>query len=257
MRAMFNSFSLEKLFAGTSGLVLPVRNKSEYPEDFRDKSRLTYYSSLFNSIEINSTFKKLPMPSTVEKWAASVNDDFRFSFKLSHTITHQKQLAFASEDLAKYFKVINHAGEKKGALLIQFPAALTAAAAPQLMRLLDNIYQNNLAPPWDVAIEFRHSSWYSKEIQDTIDSYGASFVLHDMHFADVPFHLVSRNFVYLRFHGTEKGYRGSYADEYLLSTSRQIIHWLKEGKKVYVYFNNTLGGAANNLITLKRMIGLA
>ncbi|HEY8955872.1 DUF72 domain-containing protein, partial [Chitinophaga sp.] len=45
--------------SGTSGLVLPVPNKQSFPPAFRDKSRLTYYASLFNSIEINSSFYKV------------------------------------------------------------------------------------------------------------------------------------------------------------------------------------------------------
>ena len=62
----------KNIFSGTSGLVVPERNKSFFPPAFRDKSRLTYYASLFNSIEINSSFKKPPLPRTVMKWAADV-----------------------------------------------------------------------------------------------------------------------------------------------------------------------------------------
>jgi uncharacterized protein YecE (DUF72 family) len=56
--------------------------------------------------------------------------------------------------------------------------------------------------------------------------------------------------VYIRFHGTEKGYRGTYTDETLREYAERIKDWNADGKVVYVYFYNTLGEAANNLATL-------
>lgn len=51
---------------GTSGIVVSG-NKLSFPAAFQYKSRLDYYSSLFNTLEINSTFYKVPMQSTFEK----------------------------------------------------------------------------------------------------------------------------------------------------------------------------------------------
>src|SRR5205085_9612088 len=64
-------------FAGLSGLVLD-RPKYLFPEPYQNVSRLTYYSTIFNSIEINSSFYKIPLPSTMQKWSDSVNDNFIF-----------------------------------------------------------------------------------------------------------------------------------------------------------------------------------
>lgn len=81
----------QDFYTGTSGLSLPFP-KHSFPPEFQDKSRLTFYASLFNSIEINSSFYKLPMASTVKKWAESVPDNFLFTFKLWREITHNKGL---------------------------------------------------------------------------------------------------------------------------------------------------------------------
>src|SRR5262249_30420523 len=51
-------------YLGTSGLVLPVPNKQHFPEEFKAGTRLSYYASLFNSIEVNSSFYKVPRPAT-------------------------------------------------------------------------------------------------------------------------------------------------------------------------------------------------
>src|SRR2546423_6921762 len=70
-----NKTKLE-FYSGTSGLVLPFSKRS-FPAEFKDKSRLHYYASLFNSIEINSSFYKMPMASTIKRWGESVPDGFR------------------------------------------------------------------------------------------------------------------------------------------------------------------------------------
>src|ERR1700742_2047581 len=103
-----------KFYTGTSGLALPVPNKQFYPEAFKGKSRLSYYASLFNSIEINSSFYKTPIASTVRRWVQEVPEDFRFTFKLSKAVTHNKPMAFDDAVLEKFMEAIDEAGAKKG-----------------------------------------------------------------------------------------------------------------------------------------------
>src|SRR5438045_1404405 len=104
--------SINKLFySGASGLYLPVP-KAQYPPAFQGKSRLEYYSSLFNSIEINSIFYKLPRHSTVVNWANSVPDNFRFTFKVSKTITHVKNLDFVVKDVDDFINTVENSGDK-------------------------------------------------------------------------------------------------------------------------------------------------
>ena len=110
-------------YSGISGLQHPIP-KYLNPPVFENASRLTYYSSLFNSIEINSSFYKIPQGATVTKWAGSVSENFIFTFKLRKEITHSKELNFNGEDVSAFFKSINCIGEKKGCLLIQFPPGL-------------------------------------------------------------------------------------------------------------------------------------
>jgi uncharacterized protein YecE (DUF72 family) len=69
-----------------------------------------------------------------------------------------------------------------------------------------------------------------------------------------PFELTSDQFVYLRFHGPEGGYRGSYSDQFLQEYASYVREWIDEGRTVYVYFNNTMGNAVQNLITLNDMV---
>jgi uncharacterized protein YecE (DUF72 family) len=244
----------DKIYSGTSGLVLAEHNKRSFPSAFQDKSRLTYYASLFNSIEINSSFKKVPQARTVEKWAANVPSDFRFTFKCWNRITHNKELQFNPEDIDDFLEVITHIGNKKGCLLVQFPGKLTLAYRGQLEKLVSVIRQRNRRDEWKVAFEFRNSSWYQDDVFDLLHVNNMSLVLHDLPPSAPVINDVKAPFVYIRFHGTEKGYRGSYPDDFLFEYAERINAWKEHGKEVYVYFNNTLGDAAKNLITLNRFV---
>ncbi len=243
----------DNFYAGTSNVVVPVPNKQAYPETFKDKSRLTYYSSLFNSVEINSTFYKLPLIRTIERWVNETEGNFRFTFKLWQGITHTKGNPFLVEDLERFLHVINHAKHKKGALLIQFPPSVSFN--PTLLnRLLIEIKLLVSDNIWSVAIEFRHKSWYTDITYELLDQYQAAMVWHDLPASATPMQASNADFVYLRFHGPEGGYRGSYTDDFLSEYATYIIDWLADGKTVYAYFNNTMGAAVKNLMTLNKFL---
>jgi uncharacterized protein YecE (DUF72 family) len=243
-----------KLYSGTSGLVLPVPNKAAFPPEFQDKSRLTFYASLFNSIEINSSFYKIPMAKTVANWAESVPEDFKFTFKLWREITHLKALDFKAEDVNRFMQTIASAGTKKGSLLVQFPPSLTNSSITQLEKLLSVIRQADAQQEWKLAVEFRNRSWYNETVYRLLDQYSAGLVLQDMPASATPFLENELDFVYLRFHGPGGNYKDGYDDDFLSEYAQYIKTWQEEGKSVFVYFNNTAGDAVQNLITLNQLV---
>jgi uncharacterized protein YecE (DUF72 family) len=240
-------------YSGTSGLVLPVKNKQAYPPQFQDKSRLTYYATLFSSLEVNSSFYKLPMERTVIKWAGEAPDGFQFTFKLWQGITHNKGLVYDPQDIERFIQVINRIGDKKGCLLVQFPPSF-GIDAYLLEKLLADLQQTDSQQAWKVAIEFRNRSWYQDEVYELLNRYNAAIVLHDLPASATPMQIGEAGFAYLRFHGPAGGYRGSYADDFLYEYAQYINEWLADGKDVYVYFNNTMGDAVKNLMTLNSFI---
>jgi uncharacterized protein YecE (DUF72 family) len=240
-------------YAGTSGLVLPV-SKAFYPPAFQGKSRLEYYASLFDSIEINSSFYKLPQVSTVEKWVASVNNNFHFTFKLSKAITHVKGCDFNDDDVKQFMMATKSVSHKKGCLLIQFPPGLKIDAFENVERLLQRINELQPATAWKVVVEFRHATWYTSEVYAMLTQHNAALVLHDLPASAPPIDASTADFMYLRFHGPGGRYRGSYSTEFLQAHAQKIQRWLKEHKTVYAYFNNTMGDAVKNLQALNEMV---
>lgn len=240
-------------YSGSSGLNLPVP-RSQYPPDFQGKSRLNYYAFLFNSIEINSIFYKLPRSTTVVNWAESVPDNFRFTFKVSKTITHVKGLDFTVKDVKDFVQVAENIGNKKGCLLAQFPPSLKIEKLDALHNLLEAIGEATHDKGWKIAFEFRDKSWYEREVYELLDEFNVSLVIQDIAASATPMNVVIGSFIYLRFHGPEPRYRGSYSYKFLSGYAKKIKHWMKQGKTVYVYFNNTMGDAINNLQTLNKFV---
>ncbi len=241
------------IYSGLSGLQLPMP-KYLFPPPYENSSRLTYYASLFNSIEFNSSFYKIPQPGTVARWAASVPKHFRFTFKLFKGITHIKGLNFNEEDVVAFFNSINSVNEKKGCVLIQFPPGLGKEYNIQLEKLLSCILESNPTQDWKVAVEFRNRSWYDEDMHDLLNFYKATMVIQDKPKSATPLLNHKSDFMYLRFHGPTGNYRESYSEVFLKDYATLINEWIEEGKTVYVYFNNTMGDAFNNLEMLNRFV---
>lgn len=240
-------------YSGLSGLQVPVP-KYLFPEPHQNSSRLTYYATFFNSIEINSTFYKLPLAKTISNWISSVPEDFRFTFKLWREITHVKELDFKEADVASFFNVISKANSKKGCVLIQFPPSLGKAHIMQLDALLRCIAYNNSNHEWKIAVEFRNRSWYAQEVYELLQHYNAGLVVQDIPKSITPMIDHLSDFMYIRFHGPTGNYRDSYSEQFLAEYATYIKEWLEEGKTVYTYFNNTMGDAFKNLETLNQII---
>jgi uncharacterized protein YecE (DUF72 family) len=237
---------------GTSNIVVPG-TKQTFPEEFKLRSRLHFYSSLFTTVELNSTFYKVPMHGTFVKWAQDVPDNFRFTVKLWKEITHVKELNTDLQNIGLFLKTADGLGHKKGCLLVQFPGKISFDYYNKVEDILQGIRQDDAGKNWPLAVEFRSPGWYVRETFELMDEYDASMVLHDIPKAKNFETNKKATFVYLRFHGPKGDYRGSYTDAYLKEQAKKIKTWIGEGKDVYAYFNNTMGSALENVLALKEL----
>lgn len=238
-------------YCGLSGLQLPMR-RDEFPVHHQTGSRLAYYSTILNSIEINSSFYRLPQKTTVRKWCQETSPGFRFTFKLWKQVTHNKGLEFLESDVKLFFEAIGNEHEKMGCILLQLPLSCDFQNFNQLDRLLNVIKQ--CKGGWPVAIEFRNKSWYRQEVYDLLSSYSITIVRHDIPKSSPPFTGIPSPFIYLRFHGPTGNYRGDYTSDFLSEYASYIRNWLEEGKTVYAYFNNTMGAAFGNAVEITKMV---
>jgi uncharacterized protein YecE (DUF72 family) len=238
---------------GISNAAVPG-NKKTFPPQFQLTTRLHYYSSMFNTVEVNSCFYKTHLLSTYEKWRNEVPEDFQFSLKVSKEITHVKNLEGDLACMRSFIEAAEGTGHKKGCLLIQFPGKITLNYFKKVELILQEIQKQDLTKQWRMAVEFRNPSWYTGETRELLDEHNAAIVLHD--FAKAKnFHLIGKaGFIYMRLHGPKGNYRESYDYQSLQIRASEIRSWLGEGKDVYVYFNNTIGNAFENAHSLKAML---
>ena len=159
---------------GTSGYAYKEWRGSFYPEKFKPALMLGYYSARFSTVEINNTFYKLPERQTLERWAEQVPAGFVFVLKASQRITHRQRLAPESKETVDYMLETGRAlGDKLGPILFQTPPFLKKDA-PRLKAFLELLPSGQRA-----AFEFRHESWESEEVHETLRAHNAALVCAD------------------------------------------------------------------------------
>ena len=146
------------LFVGTSGYSYPKWKGKFYPKDLPAKQMLHFYAGHFRSVECNSTFRRMPDPDIVEKWAAEVPADFKFALKAPQRITHIKRLKDSDDLVSNLFDVAAILKKRLGPVLFQLPPNFKKDAA-RLSEFLSLLPKRCRA-----AFEFRHETWFDEEI---------------------------------------------------------------------------------------------
>jgi uncharacterized protein YecE (DUF72 family) len=225
---------------GTSGWHYRSWHGPFYPSDLRIKDFLSYYISEFDTAEINNSFYRLPTEKAVKAWHDSVPEGFLFAWKASRFITHMKRLKDIEDSIALVFGRMAGLGGKFGPVLFQLPPTFKADAETRerLARCLD------LVPPRHrYAFEFRHPSWYEDPTLDLLRDHNAALCISDHAAAPSPW-VATADFVYIRAHGTNGRYAGSYSRDTLQDWARRIARWGEERRDAYVYFDNDIKSAA-------------
>jgi len=238
-------------YIGTSGWHYDHWQNLFYPPTLPRKQWLQYYAQAFNSVEINSSYYRMPLESTFANWNSSVPDDFCFSVKASRFITHIKRLKDSREAVETFVSRAKSLGAKLGPLLFQLPPGLHRNDS-----LLESflILLNNQDISSSSVFEFRHPSWMADSVFQILQTYHAGFCIFDMPEYTSPF-VITSDFMYLRFHGKNDLYSGCYPENELKTWADKIARIPSTLKSIYIYFNNDAGGyAVQNALTLKNYL---
>ena len=252
-------------YIGCSGWSYRDWEKVFYPSGEKDK--LAFYSSIFNSVEINSTFYNTPSIDAVSSWTRTVQSipNFRFTIKLPKELTHDLILhneKGAVSYLKAYERLFIEEFFKKGrlgALLLQLPPFLGADKLESLYRILSNLDTGR----YRYAVEIRNRELFidpsiSRRLSDL------NIALVDIDNPDLGIgSLVSKaDFAYIRLHGRNveawnrvndyamEKYRYDYGKE-ITQLSGYVQQMQDSYTDLYVYFNNHPdGNAPRNAISL-------
>jgi uncharacterized protein YecE (DUF72 family) len=241
-----------------------------YPPPRRGFDRLGFLASLFDTIEVNSTFYRIPPPSMTREWARRVahNPRFLFTAKLYRGFTHErnatpgdrKAVGAAMEPLAEAGRL--------GCLLVQFP--MSFHATPDNRATLEGILGDLSAFP--LVAEFRHRSWDAPDTLALLEAAGAGFANIDQPrlTGNLPATAHATGPVaYYRFHGRNAakwfGPETSNEERYdYLYSRRELEPWaarIREGvlrrpdSSAFAVMNNHFRGqAVANALELQQML---
>jgi uncharacterized protein YecE (DUF72 family) len=236
---------------GTSGWHYRSWHGPFYPARTKIKDFLTYYVQHFDTAEINNSFYRLPSEQAVRAWHVSTPKRFLFAWKASRFITHMKRLKGIEESIDLVFGRMDVLGDKFGPVLFQLPPTFKADAETRerVARCLSLIPESRRC-----AFEFRHPSWYEEPAFRILRDHNAALCISDHADAPAPWEATA-DFTYVRAHGTNGRYAGSYSAETLQTWAGHIADWRKSGRGVYVYFDNDIKSAApGDAQTLLRLL---
>jgi len=226
-----------RLFIGTSGWSYDHWEGPFYPVGLAPEDRLDYYADRFSSAEINNAFYQLPEQEVLERWRDVVPADFVFTVKASRYITHMKKLNDPADSLQRFLARIRALGKKLGPVLFQLPPRWGYDGA-RLSAFLDMLEKD-----LRYTFEFRDHSWLNDEAFQLLGDHGAALCIYDLDGFTSPRKLTA-DFVYLRLHGPDGPYQGSYDAQSLSGWAGALSAWSAKGIDGYCYFDNDEGGHA-------------
>jgi uncharacterized protein YecE (DUF72 family) len=222
---------VSELYVGTSGWNYKHWRGTVYPKGLPARRWLEHYATLFDTVEVNATFYRLPRPEVPRAWVEQTPPGFLFAVKGSRYLTHIKRLSDTTGGVERFFGAIAglSAGGKLGPVLWQLPPNFKRDDE-RLAHFLDHL------PGGRHAMEFRNPSWFADDVYTLLEERDVALVAADD--PQMPYQTRRRtaSWVYVRFHAGDRP-DGEYSDAALRTCKRRLGAWRSRGD-VYAYFNN-------------------
>lgn len=196
------------------------------------RRRLERYAEVFDTVEVNATFYRLPKPETVVAWVEQTPEGFLFAVKGSRYLTHMRRLRDTGRGVARFWEPLQPLREagRLGPVLWQLPESFERDDGA-LAAFLEAL------PPARHCFEFRHPSWFAAGVRRLLEEGGASLALGDDARRLLPPASPAGEVAYLRLHYGGRGRDGNYSSAELDRWRRRVAAW-RSRREVYVYLNN-------------------
>jgi uncharacterized protein YecE (DUF72 family) len=238
----------KKIYVGTSGWNYKHWEEVFYPAAIKKQDWFNYYSTKFNSVEINNTFYNLPKVQTIKAWKNNAPGNFIYAIKASRYITHMKKLKDPKEPVNNFLKIIKQLKSNLGVILFQLPPHWKFNRE-RLSGFLSQLPYN-----YKYVFEFRDQSWWNDETYELLNKHNVAFCIYNMPDEETPRKITSDT-IYIRMHGPVKKYSGSYSSQQLSGWKRWIENRIEKVSSVYIFFNNDdRGYAAKDALKLQEMV---
>ncbi|MFX1308498.1 MAG: DUF72 domain-containing protein [Promethearchaeota archaeon] len=252
----------KKVLIGTSGWGYDEWVGPFYPRGLRKEDYLLYYSEIFYTNEINTTFYNIPPRQIVENWVSKTPRDFLFSVKIPQSITHEHKLDvdICSNDLSYFLHAMEPLIEsnKLLAFLIQLPPYFKKAEHFRNLReFIDNWPESPEHDKYHLVVEFRDKSWMDEEVFNYLKDESLTYCAVIEPLLPPRMDVTNPAFFYLRFHGFGKQIWFDYCftEEEIKKWSHSIREVMQKSDRVGIYFNNHFSGyaAKNSLMLMKEL----
>lgn len=221
---------------GTSGFIYEHWRGRFYPPSARG-SELEHYAGLFDTVELNVTFYRMPSAATFRSWAGRVPEGFLFAVKASRYLTHIKRLREPEDSVRFLVERACELGSHLGPILLQLPPDMTADVA-RLAAAMEAFPASI-----QLAVEPRHESWFTDELRAMLTAHGAALCLADRRGPLTPM-WPTADWTYLRFHGGRASPRPCYGERALETWSTRVRDDWGPQADAFAYFNNDHQGCA-------------
>jgi uncharacterized protein YecE (DUF72 family) len=228
-----------------------------YPEGLPQSRQFGFYSEVFDTVEVNNSFYRLPPPETFAKWREQAPRHFRYAIKASRFLTHMKKLKDPDAPLERLFEHARELGPTLGAVLYQLPPhfAINLERFAAFLDAIERTARGTRLPKAHHVVEFRDPSWYVDATYTLLERHHVALCLHDMP-GSATERVVVGPCVYVRFHGSTSKYGGRYDERGLDSWGDWLNARIRDGLDVFAYFNNDIGGhAPRDAVRLRTRLG--
>jgi len=210
---------------GTSGFSYKEWKGLFYPADLPEREMLRYYASRFRTVEIDSTFYRMPSQKTLDSWRAVVPEEFLFSVKANQQITHRQRLKVPSDALSYWTTAVPSLGTNLGVVLYQLPPFFKCDL-PKLQAFLEVLTGDAQS-----GFEFRHASWFIPEVYSLLERHSVVLCIHDTDDGCSPMQLTAgTTYVRLR----RSGYTAEQREEW----KKRWRGWAEAGIEVFAYIKH-------------------
>jgi uncharacterized protein YecE (DUF72 family) len=249
---------------GTSAFTAAGWPGTFYPPDMKPADYLSFYAQHFDTVEVDSTYYRIPSLDITRSWHAKTPKNFLFALKIVQTITHEKVLVDCDEELKHFLAAADALGEKRGPLLFQFPYFNKKAFSTVddfLARLVP--FLKKLPRGYKFAVEVRNKNWLAPKFVDTLRERGIALALIDHPWMPRPKEIVAKldpitaDFTYIRWLGDRKGIEEQTKtwDKTIVNRRRELEEWAEAIRKfnqrsvdIFAFANNHYGGHAPDTV---------
>ncbi len=248
---------------GTSGYSFEDWRGEFYPDDIDKGKMLDHYFKFFSTVEINSTYYRIPHPAVMHNIVKKAPTGSDFIVKVPQTFTHRREEL--ETDVEKFREALKPMEDSRllSGLLAQFPYSFKFS--PDALDYVALV--RDAVAPHNLFAEFRHDSWVNRTMYDRLRSEQIGYVCVDepaLRGLLKPDAFATTDTGYVRLHGRNAAkwwdggalrYDYRYSKEELAEWHTKIEKLRARLKKIYVFFNNChLGQAVQNAGEFKEML---